>query len=292
MRITESMQYSSALRSLGTLTSRQAEAQEQATTGSRLSSPSADPVAAAHMARLKASSAQADAHRSTIQSVQGDAEMAEGALAQAGDLLARAREIAVQGSNGTLTASDCATLQTEVNGLRDQMLAVANTKSASGYIFAGTKTNAPAFDATATFQGNDVAHVVDIGGATPTSVGTSGSQAFTAAGGTDVFATLSALSTALGSNDSAGVSATLDGIDASTQQILRVRGEAGLTIPRLDTTDSALQTLQVGIQKTAHDIGDAYSYETYSTLTALNNSLTQAVAVTKQVLDTTSVNRF
>lgn len=292
MRVTEGMRYASALRSLGQISSRQAEAQNRATTGSRIDSPSSDPIAAAHVARINASLAQADSHRDTIRNVQGDVEAAEGSLASAGDLLQRAHEIAVQGANGTLSAQDRATLATEANGLRDQMLAIANTRTASGYLFAGSKTNTAAFDATGAFQGDDTLHVVDIGGATPTTIGVSGAQAFTAAGGRDVFADLAALGTALSANDGAAVAATLDGLDASHQQILRVRGQAGLTIDRLGTTDSALQDLQTGLQKTGHEVGDADPYETYSSLTQLNASLQQAVAVTRQVLDLTTVNRF
>jgi flagellar hook-associated protein 3 FlgL len=292
MRVTEGMRYASALRSLGQLSARQAEAQNRAATGSRIDAPSSDPIAAAHVARIKATLAQADSHRDTIRSVQGDVEAAEGSLASAGDLLQRAREIAVQGANGALSAQDRATLATEANGLRDQMLAIANTRTANGYLFAGSKTNAAAFDASGAFQGDDVLHVVDIGGATPTAVGVSGARAFTALGGRDVLSDLAALGAALSANDRAAVAATLDGIDASHQQILRVRGQAGLTIDRLGTSDSTLQDLQTGLQKTAHQVGDADPYETYSTLTQLNASLQQAVAVTRQVLDLTTVNRF
>ncbi|HVU01473.1 MAG TPA: flagellar hook-associated protein FlgL [Polyangiaceae bacterium] len=292
MRVTEGMKYQTALRSLGSLASRQADAQREASTGSRIDAPSADPIAAAQNARIRASLGQVDAHRTTVRSVQGDVETAEGALASAGDLLQRAREIAVQGSNGSLAAADRASLAQEVTGLRQQLIALGNTRGSSGYLFAGSKTNAAAFDSNGNFLGDDAAHLVDVGGTSPTDVSVSGARAFTAAGGRDIFQDLADLATALGTNDQAAVASSLTNVDAAHAQILKVRGEAGLSIDRLQTTDSALESFQVNLQKTAHDVADADPYTAYSALTTIGNSLDQAVAVTRQVLQTSALNRF
>jgi len=292
MRVTEGMQYDSSLRALTGLASQEADAQAQATSGSRLTSPSADPIAAAQVVRLDASLAQANARRATIQTVQGDAELTENSLAQAVDIFQQAKALAVQGANGTLSASDRATLAQQVDGLRDSMLAIANTKGSTGYIFAGSKSKSAAFDSTAAYMGDDTNHAVDIGGATPTAVGVTGAQAFTAAGGQDVFAALSALGTALSSNDVAGITASMSALDASHDQIVRAQGQAGLVVSRLTASDTALQTLTARLTESENQIQGADPIAAYTSLSSLSASLQNAVAVTKQILGNDAFNRF
>ena len=287
------MQYDAALRSLGSLASQQAEAQTEAATGSRLTSPSNDPIASAEYVRLQSSLSQANARRSTIQTVQGDATLAEGSLSQGVDLVAQAKSLAIQGANGTLSAADRATLAKQVDGLRDTMISIANTKGASGYLFGGSQTQTAPFDATTgAYSGDNGEHVVDIGGSTPTSVGTSGAQAFTTAGGQDVFAALSTLSDALNANDVTAISGSVSGLDAASTQLVNAQGQAGLTMAKLTSSDSALGLLQTRISSQQSAVGAADPVAAYSSLSQLSTSLQNAVAVTKHILDNSAFNRF
>lgn len=54
-------------------------------------------------------------------------QTAEGALVETGDILQRMRELAVQGANETLTASDRVEIQKEVNQLSEEIDRIANT---------------------------------------------------------------------------------------------------------------------------------------------------------------------
>ena len=74
------------------------------------------------------------------------AQTAEGALGKVGDMLQRMRELAVQSSNATNSASDRTALQSEVSQLRDEINRVAKQTS-----FNGTKLLDGTFSA-ATFQ--------------------------------------------------------------------------------------------------------------------------------------------
>ena len=60
------------------------------------------------------------------------AQTAEGALAQTGDLLQRMRELSVQSANATNSASDRASLQSEVNQLKLEVDRVAGTTEFNG----------------------------------------------------------------------------------------------------------------------------------------------------------------
>lgn len=292
MRVTEQMRYDSVANNLSQLSSRQAKAAQEAQTGLRVNLPSDDPIAAAQLARLAASQSQVSARRNTINSVRGDAELAESSLQQASDLMANAKELAMQGGNGSLGAEERATLARQVRDLHDQLVGIANTKGTSGYLFAGSASETKPFSATGAFNGNDDAHVVDIGNSTPSAVNASGAKAFTAAGGRDVFADLDALFNALNSNDTAAIGASLDGLDRSRSQITNAQAAIGLTLDKLDASDSVQSAIDLQNSKSMSDLGAADPAKAYSNLAQLNNALQQAVSVSKSILDLAAFKQF
>jgi flagellar hook-associated protein 3 FlgL len=288
MRVTDGMRYADVQRNLARLQSENADASQQATTGLRIGKPSDDPIGAAELARLQASMGNASSHRDTIKAVRGDAELAESTLAQATEIMTRAKEIAMQGANDSLSADDRKALATEAQNLKSGLLQLANTRGSKGYLFAGSQTDQSAFDVNGAFQGDDVEQTVDVGSSTPTAVSASGAKAFTIAGGRDVFADLDALASALASNDRAGIATSLDQVDASQKQITTERARNGLIVGKLDSTDSVLDQLGVDLGKRQADVGAADPFEAYSRMTVLGQSLQRAVQVSRQILDTTS----
>lgn len=292
MRITDQMRYDSVARNVSQLSSRQAKAAQEAQTGLRVSLPSDDPIAAAQLARLSASQTQITARRNTITSVRGDAELAESSLQQASDLMAAAKDLAMQGGNGALGATERASLAVQVKDIHDQLVGIANTKGAAGYLFAGSASETRPFSAAGAFAGNDDSHVVDIGNSTPTSVNASGAQAFTVAGGQDAFASLTALYAALSSNDSVAIAASLDALDGSRSQITNAQARVGMTLNKLDTSDSVLSALDLQTSNSMAEVGSADPAKAYSQLVQLNNALQQAVSVGKSILDLAAFKQF
>lgn len=285
MRVTDGMKYLGVNRNLARLQTQNAQAQQQAATGLRLEKPSDDPAAAAELARLRASLSSSAGHRDAIQHAQGDAELAESTLAQVNELMASAKEAAMQGANDSLSADNRQALATQVRGLRTELLKLANTRGTKGYIFAGSKTDTAAFDATGAFAGDDQEQVIDAGGSSPVAVNASGAKAFTASGGRDLFADLDALATALDNNDRGGASAALDAIDAGATQVTRERTRIGLTVSKLQASDGVLEQLGVDLGKQQSNVGAVDPFEAYSKVTTLAQSLQQAVQVSRQVLD-------
>lgn len=292
MRVTEGMRYGEVLRNLTRIEGEHAEASRQAMTGVRVDRPSKDPVAAAELARLRASLSSNAGHKATIQLVRGDAELAESTLAQAGDLLTRAREIALLGANGAMSGDERAVMALEVQGIKDELVRLGNTRGTKGYIFSGSQINTEAFSAAGAFQGDDASQSVDIGGKSPVQVGASGARAFTAAGGRDVFQMLETLNAALSSNDSAAVSATLDGLAGSHEQITAERSRVGLVVGRLETSHAVLEQLELDSARRQEDVGAADPVEAYSRVSSLGASLERSVAVSKQIFELTGINRF
>jgi flagellar hook-associated protein 3 FlgL len=286
------MRYSEVLRNLSNLTSQHAEASREAATGIRVGKPSDDPIAAAELARLRASNSQTGSHLSTINTVRGDAELTEATLSEASDIFVRLRELTLQASNGDLSADDRAAVGEEVKGLKEALLSLGNTRGTRGYLFSGSAVSTKAFDATGAFQGNADPHQVAIGNSTPTNVSTSGADAFVVAGGRNVFADLDSLSTALAANDESGIRASLDAIDASHEQLVNARARSGLVLSKLDASESVLSSLDTEQTRRAQEAGAADPFESYSRVTVLGQSLERAIAVSRQILDIGGGNRF
>jgi flagellar hook-associated protein 3 FlgL len=224
--------------------------------------------------------------------VRGDVELAESSLQQASELLAGAKELAMQGGNGALGANERATLAQQVKDIRDQLLGIANTKGTSGYLFAGSATETIPFSASGVFNGNDDAHVVDIGNSTPSAVNASGAKAFTVAGGRDVFGDLDALYNALNSNDTTAVAASFEGLDRSRSQITNAQSAIGITLNKLDASDSVQSAIDLQNSKSMSDIGAVDPAKAYSTLVQLNAALQQSVTVGKSILDLAAFKQF
>ncbi len=285
MRVSDNMKLDTVTRNIATAEQRQLAATREASSGQRISAPSDDPVGAARLARIQASIESTAAYRASITNVQGDVELAESTLASASDVMQRVQEIALQGANDSLTASDRGALAAEVAGLKKELVSLANTKGSTGYLFGGTSAANP-FDVNGAFSGNSNPHTVEIAQGLTLDVNVDGAKAFTAAGGRDVFADLATLENALNANDGAAVSATVNSLDTSRRQIVAARSDAGDKINRLTTADSAHDRADTVLQSQRHDVGDADAAASYSRLVATQQALESALTVARTTLQT------
>jgi flagellar hook-associated protein 3 FlgL len=286
MRVTETIRFELVNRRLSSLRSKYQEASLQATTGQRVNAPSDDPVAAAEAARLRAQLSQTTGNQRTIDLVKGDVEIGEAALAQAGDVLQRARELAMAGANGANGDSQRQALATEASQLVSQMIEIANVKGSQGYLFSGTRTDSATLDTDGNFQGNDAAHLVQTGTGEPIDVHISGARAFTAsAGGIDVIQTLRDLAAGLTTNNASSIQASLESLQTAHDQVTGERSHAGLVLNRLELSESMASQTDLDLQKRSADVVGIQETEAFSRLTQLQTAITNSVAVGKQVLD-------
>jgi flagellar hook-associated protein 3 FlgL len=270
----------------------QADASREASSGLRVGAPSDDPVAAAQAARVQAQFDGTTAYRTTIRNGRGDVELAESSLSSAGDVLQSAHDLAMQGVNGSLSAANRAVMADQVAQLKEELVGLGNTKGAQGYLFGGTASEASPFDANGTFLGNSNDRVAQVGPNLSTVVSVSGALAFTGAGGSDVFAALQSLQTALSTNNVAGISASVSSLDAAQRQVLAARVDAGMKLSRLDVSDAAHGTAQTALNTEKNALVQADPAMAYSKLMAVQSSLEQAITVARSMLSTMSANRF
>jgi flagellar hook-associated protein 3 FlgL len=110
----------------------------------------------------------------------------EGAVSSAVQVMYRVKELTVQASNDTISPSDRQAIATELQGLREQMLSLANTRDTSGnYLFAGSRVGEPPFEAPASdpqaspvYQGDKTRMEVMIGDQRSLPINRPGSEVF------------------------------------------------------------------------------------------------------------------
>jgi len=165
MRITNSMMSQSILSQLRTSYETMARTQDQIASGYRVNRPSDDPLAAGQ-ARLRQGDLDAiAAGKQGVNATTSWLEGAEGGLSAVNSVLARARELVVQGANGSVSQDNRDAIAREIDQLIDSAKDAVNAKVGGSYIFSGTATATPPYAAATgdTYQGDDKAVLRDLG---------------------------------------------------------------------------------------------------------------------------------
>ncbi|MCB1829362.1 MAG: flagellar hook-associated protein FlgL [Chromatiaceae bacterium] len=120
--------------------------QQQLSTGRRVLAPSDDPASASRVLGLNRALETVQQYQSNINRAQSRLETEEGVLNGVTNLLQRVSELAVQGNNDTLSATDTKAIAAEVRQLLAQLYSMANTQDSNGeYIFAGYQSGTKPF---------------------------------------------------------------------------------------------------------------------------------------------------
>lgn len=131
----------SNITALDTLVDRQAKlsaSQTQLTSGKRVNQASDDPAAAARAERALASERRTLASQRAVDASNNAMTLTENALGDAGTLLQSAREALVSAGNASYSDAERKGVADQLQGLRDQLFAIANRTDSSGsYLFGG-----------------------------------------------------------------------------------------------------------------------------------------------------------
>jgi flagellar hook-associated protein 3 FlgL len=132
-----------------TLQERQSElnkAQQQLTSGKRIHRLSDDPSDAARAERARAAEARAVADQRAIDASRAALSQVEGAYGDATELLQQARELIVAAGNTSYGPNERRAIAQQLNGIRAQLLQVANRgDGAGGHLLGGQGAGGPPF---------------------------------------------------------------------------------------------------------------------------------------------------
>lgn len=123
------------------------ETQSQLATGRSILRPSDDTVATAAIAQLDDSIQRTGQRLRNIDQADANLALVESSLAEASDLLLSAKQIASTQVNVGTTAAERQNQAAVVNSLIDGLLTQMNRKSVDNYLFGGSRTSSPPFEA-------------------------------------------------------------------------------------------------------------------------------------------------
>ncbi|HDS9457846.1 TPA: flagellar hook-associated protein FlgL [Enterobacter asburiae] len=148
MRISTQMMYDQNMRGITDSQGKWLSYGEQMSTGKRVNRPSDDPIAASQAVVLSQSQSQNSQFALARTFASQKVSLEDNVLSQVNAAITSAKEKLVNAGNGTLSDDDRLSLASDLQGIRDQLMNLANSADGNGrYIFAGYKTEAPPFDA-------------------------------------------------------------------------------------------------------------------------------------------------
>ncbi len=299
MRITNTMLYRFGLHNTQEQRARLAETQERASTLKDINRPSDDPVRVRATTLIRDGLSQIAQYRRNITTSRLRISTTESALNGASDVLLRARELAVQGANGTQDANTRLLLAQEVEQLHGQLLRESNARDAGGgRVFAGFATDADPFTASGAFVSGAAAPTVAFGGDTneirvdidegvDLQVTLQGDRVFAGAGGGEnLFEIVEDLWTALDTNDQPGVANILDRINSAKTQLSAEVTAVGASDAQAELWESRHLERDSLLQEQLSELEDADSIEVFSDLVQQEAALQGSVEVTSRILQT------
>ena len=206
MQISTASFYNRSIKQMSLLNSDLNRLNTELSTQKRLNVASQDSTSWMLLGGIKKDDADSAAFRANITLSRGLLAQSDTALANADERLVRVRELATRASNETLNDKDKAAIATELNEIRDGLLAIANSRDVRGHpVFGGTGDTAFTQDATTgaiTYTGNASVATVRIGESSNVQVGLDGRRVFggdpDTPGTVDVFAMIDDLVKAMG----------------------------------------------------------------------------------------------
>lgn len=137
MRVTQGMLNNRSMLNLSKSYKSLGKYQEQLQTGKKISKPSDDPVVAMKGVMYRTDLTEIEQYRRNAGEATTWLESTDSAYGHATSILQRARELAVQLSNGTYSDEDRKSAEKEIEQIKQDIVTVANTQVAGKYIFNG-----------------------------------------------------------------------------------------------------------------------------------------------------------
>ena len=146
MKISNSYLFDQATKNIQTAQSDVSKSRERIASGKSLVRPSDDTGKLRSIEILKSQQRKVDSYEKSMNYLTDRFQLEESVLGSASDILIRLKDLAIQAANDSMATSDRDIIATEVESLRDELLAIANTRDVEGnFIFSGSKSGTQPF---------------------------------------------------------------------------------------------------------------------------------------------------
>ena len=146
MKISTSYLFDQATKNMQTAQSDVSKSRERIASGKSLVRPSDDTGKLRSIEILKSQQRKIESYDKSMNFLTDRFQLEESVLGSASDILIRVKELAIQAANDSFSSSDRDIIAIEVESLRDELLAIANTRDVEGnFIFSGSKSDTKPF---------------------------------------------------------------------------------------------------------------------------------------------------
>ncbi len=260
---------------------------EELSSGVKVNSLSDNPAAAGENVLLNSQLSADDAFSTTASSAENLLQVSDSALGNVVTQLTTAISLATQANNGVLNSSNQQAVSTELIGIRDEVLSLANSSYLGRYIFAGSQGGTQPFTLdtstspnTVTYNGDSDVSYVQTPAGQNIQTNVPGDQIFTAAGG-NVLGSLNALIADFSSGAPSATSvADLASLSQSLNYVDQQRAVIDNSINRLTASSNYASSESVQLQSAQDDL---LQTDTAQVATQLNTAETQQASLTQVI---------
>jgi flagellar hook-associated protein 3 FlgL len=264
-RITNDMLTSSTLNDVNAALAALQRSSEELSSGRRILQPSDDPYGASHAIDLQSQLDGLGTYASSVQDGTSWAQASEGAMANIGEAVQRARELVVQASNGTYNAGDLHNIALDIAQLTEAVKLAANTQYAGQYVFSGTATTTAPYaqGEEDTFKGNTEQIARAIGPGTSIAVNSDLSSLLgngAAAEDGKLLDTLRTIARHLNEatpESREALAGDLKNLDTNLGSLTALEATTGARTDQLRTASTRIETLQSSLKQTLSNTEDA-----------------------------------
>jgi flagellar hook-associated protein 3 FlgL len=291
IRVTQGIMVEQVLRNLNKQELSILSLQEQLSTGLRVNRPSDDPLAARRGISARTEVLKSDQYLANISSSTPYLVETESVVLTSVEILQRAKDLTLQGANGTNAQLQRDQIALEVDQLLEGLLEQANHITNGRYIFGGTRTLAVPFAETrnaqgeitnVTYAGNDEHIRSEVSDGVLVNVNETGQDAFLAGG--NVFQTLIDVRDNLRSGNVTALTTRLMEIDARLNNFFVSTARLGANTNRVDRIESNHRDIRVQLEKVVSDNLDADFAEVIVSLNAQSNAFQASLNAAGRVI--------
>ncbi len=301
MRITNNFIQANALANLQTNMQRMSESQQQVSSGLRIQKASDDPAGASRAIQTRGSIRALDQYQRNISLANTRAATEETALSQLGDILTRAKQLAISQGTATADANTRATTKVEVDQLLQAVIQLGNTQDGDEYLFGGKWGDQAPFDAAQTAQSPyyvsldpDTGLPRQPSGVNQTEISAGrymqathdGKQVLIDSG---VLAAIKELSDALADTSApqTAIQTSAGSIDTAFDNLQVLIGENGARVNQLDVTSANLAAFSINLKTLKSDVEEVDIEQAVTELVSRQTAYQAAMLATSRVMGLT-----
>lgn len=240
MRLSTLYMYQQSAQTMSARMSQSNDVYLRMSAGKTLLKASDDPAAATDAVKYQDALAKLELYSDVRARARGALEHQDNILSGVGNLMTTTlKEKLVAAASDTYSEEDRRALGKEIEGIRKNMLDLANNRDGNGrYIFGGFKTDTPPYDDAGAYQGSDDVRKQTVADGTEMQVGHLGREVFD-----DIFPILEKAVEELTRDPmdetamKAALSAASKAVDAGIDRLGKVQAEVGTNLQQLDALD-------------------------------------------------------